>query len=530
MLLRSLLRPLPLLLASSAWAQNPLYVSSGATAHELLGWSLAPHADVDGDGIRESLAFRARGAVLLRGSDGAVLREHQRAQIALGDLDGDGWSELAAAGPESQTNLSAAESIDVISGFSGAVLANWSWNPLGAAPNTRQRLWPIRLGDVNGDGVGDVLALEWDGFLGGWTLPAVLVLSGVDGSELRRHSGPIAALPMGDVDGDGRADYFLDQSVSLLFEPPRVISGASGAVLSVHAATPANATPQILSDLDGDGVPELVRETLGPAFRIYSGTSGALLHVIQGRPANAGYYGTPEVLSADVNGDGVREIGVFEPLTNTTTLRSLASGAVIARYDVLGFSVLNAGDVDGDGREDVLFGTPLSSQARGRVLLATADFDARVGVGFAFGSNACPCGPGTNPEAGCAGEVASGAALTAWGSASLAARDLRFQVSGYSFDTSLLATGFLLFSTNALPTPLASGAGLLALAPPRARIARITSGPFYSIDATTLAAWSTFAAGQAGYFQVWSRELSLAPNTCQRPHNLSNAVAITFAP
>ena len=50
------------------------------------------------------------------------------------------------------------------------------------------------------------------------------------------------------------------------------------------------------------------------------------------------------------------------------------------------------------------------------------------------------------------------------------------------------------------------------------------------IDATTLAAWSGFAAGQAGYFQVWSRELATTPNACQRPHNLSNAVAITFTP
>ena len=526
----SLLRPLPLLLATSAWAQNPLYESIGAAPREYRGMSLAPHADVDGDGIRENLAFRARGAVLLRGSDGAVLRQHQRAQITLGDLDGDGWSELAAAGPESETYLPLGESIDVISGFSGAVLANWSWNPLGSAPGARERLWPIRLGDVNGDGVGDVLALEWDGFLGGWTPPAVLVLSGVDGSELRRHNGPTAALPMGDVDGDGRADYFLDQSVSSLGEPPRVMSGASGAVLHVHAATPAAVTPQLLGDLDGDGVPELVRVAPGPAFRIYSGTSGALLHVVQGRPANEGYYGNPEALSADVNGDGVREIGVFEPLTNTTTLRSLASGAVLARYDVLGFSVLNAGDVNGDSRDDLLFGSLYSAQARGRVLLATAPYDARVGVGFAFGSNACPCGPGTNSEAGCAGEVASGAALTAWGSASLAARDLRFHASGYSFDASLLATGFLLYSPNALPTPLASGAGLLALAPPRARIARILSGPFWSLDASTLAAWSSFAAGQVGHFQVWSRELATSPNACQRPHNLSNAVAINFAP
>ncbi len=519
-----------LALSAPALAQNPLYVSSGAAPGEFRGWSLASHADVDGDGLRENLAFRARGAVLLRGSDGAVLREHQRAQLSLGDLDGDGWSELAAAGPNSQAYFPFAESIDVISGASGAVLANWSWNALGSAPDARRREWPIRLGDVNGDGVGDVLAMESWGGVGLWTSPATLVLSGVDGSELRRHIGPSSALPMGDVDGDGRADYFLDQSAAAANEPPRLISGASGAALAIHSPNPAGDAPQLLSDLDGDGVPEFVRESLGPAFRIYSGASGALLHTVQGRPAYSLQYGPPEVLSADVNGDGVREIGVYDVLTSTTTLRSLASGAVIARYDVLSFTALNAGDVDGDGREDLLFGSMYAAEARGRVLLATAPYDARVGVGFAFGSTACPCGPGANPQAGCAGEIASGAALTAWGSASLAARDLQFFASGYSVDAGLLATGFLLYSPNALPTPIPSGAGLLALAPPRARIARISSGPIRSIDAPSLAAWTSFSAGQVGHFQVWSRELATTPNTCQRPNNLSNAVAITFAP
>lgn len=790
-------RSLPALaLCVPALAQNPPYTASGSQPREYLGLGLAAHADIDGDGIRENLALRGRGAVLLRGSDGAVLREHPRAQLALGDLDGDGWSELAAAGPDSEADLSLAVSVDVISGSSGAVLANWNWNPQGSAPSARRRAWPVRLGDIDGDGVGDVLAQESWGGVGLWTPPAALVLSGVDGAELRRHSGPIAALPMGDVNGDGRADYFLDQSVSAASEPPRLISGVSGAALAVHSPTPADAEPQVLSDLDGDGVPEIVRESLGPAFRIHSGASGALLHVVQGRPAHSLQYGPPEVLSADVDGDGVREIGVYELLTSTTTLRSLASGAVIARYDVLGFSVLNAGDVDGDGwselaaagpdseaylgfaesidvlsgfsgavlanwswnphglapvarrrlgmfglgdvngdgvgdllafeghggagvvtppavlvlsgsdgselrrhasawtalpmgdvdgdgrpdylldpwppnpsmqaqmisgasggvlfvhtppppgtavgysamptsdldgdgvpelvrgaftsefhvlsgsngsllrvvqgwpahaqssqgatevlaadvngdgvleigayenltsttqllsissgalvarydvlglaclnagdvdgdgRDDLLFGSPDSAEARGRVLLARAPHDARVGVGFAYGSGACPCGPGTSSEAGCAGEIATGAALTAWGSVSLTARDLQLRADGWrNLWAPTRGTEFLLYSPNALPAPLPNGAGLLALAPPRSRVASLLEDRWYwTIDAPELGAWNSFNAGQVGYFQLWRREFPAWNSTCQRPHNFSNAVAITFAP
>jgi hypothetical protein len=297
-------------------------------------------------------------------------------------------------------------------------------------------------------------------------------------------------------------------------------------------------------DLNGDGVPEIVRfGATAVRFFIFSGANGALLHVVDGSPARSRQYFTPnavywpdegpatKVLSADVNGDGVREIGVYDPLTSSTTLRSLTTGAVAARYDALSFAALNAGDVDGDGRDDLLFGTPYSAQARGGVLLATAPYDARVGFGFAFSSSSCACGPGANPEAGCPNEFYSGVALTAWGSASLAARDLQFFVAGYGVgNPAEPAPTFLLYSPNTLPTPLASGAGLLALASPHARIARVSIGSICSIDAPALAAWSGFTAGQVGYFQAWSRKMVSWPTLCPHRYTLSNAVSITFAP
>ncbi len=532
---RSSLTVLALSLASAA--QNPLYVSSGSTPGQQLGSSLAPHADIDGDGVRENLVFHARGARLLRGSDGAVLREHQRAQLSLGDLDGDGWSELAAVGPDSELYFWNAESIDVLSGFSGAVLANWSWNPEGSAPAARRRHHPFGLGDVNGDGFGDLLALELDGDVGAVTPPAMLVLSGLDGSELRRHASARTALRMGDVDGDARPDYLLDPWPPNASMTPQMISGASGAVVFVHVPPPLGTAvgyPALPTrDLDGDGVPEIVRGAFTSEFHILSGSTGSLLRVVQGWPAYAhSAHGASEVLAADVDGDGVLEIGAYEHLTSTTKLISISNGAVIARYDVLGLACLNAGDVDGDSREDLLFGSPHSAEARGRVLLARAPYDARVGVGFAYGSNACPCGPGTNPEAGCAGEIATGAALTAWGSASLTARDLQFRANGWrNFWAPTHGAVFLLYSPNALPAPLPSGAGLLALAPPRSRIASLRDEVWYwTIDAPELGAWNSFNAGQVGYFQLWRREFPVWNSPCVRPHNFSNAQAITFTP
>lgn len=521
-------------LAFTARAQNPLYERVGAQPGEYLGSVLIQHADVDGDGIPESLVSGQRGLFLLRGSDGSLLRSFQRAVLALGDLDGDGWSELAAPGPQDWWYLPAAKQIEVLSGASGQVVATWNWN---SGTGSVARGWPQPLGDVNGDGVGDVLTNETTTPTSGWQqLYAVLVVSGVDGSELRRHDGPSLGFAMGDTNGDGVVDYFLEETgasaIPPLIAPARLISGASGAALATYPSMMLNLGQTArLPDMDFDGVPEIAREVYpGPDVRIVSGATGIELRALAAQVALAAYLIEPfEALAADVDGDGVREIGLFDPLTQTTTLQSLASGAVLARYHVLGTRVLNAGDVDGDGKEDLFFGSPYAHGTRGRVLLATSPLDDRVGVGFAYGSSACPCGPGA-PEAGCAGNLPSGTALTAWGSSSLSSRNLQFLAAGFGLDAGLNSMAFLMHSSSTLATFQPSGAGFLALAAPRTRIAKFTCCSMGIADARTLAVWNSFSAGQTEYFQVWSREYPVGLGNCPRPHNFSNALAITFTP
>src|SRR5690606_32306769 len=91
-------------------------------------------------------------------------------------------------------------------------------------------------GDVDGDGLTDVLVGAWraDGQTG-----RVELRSGADGALIRQHvgNGPedrmgYALCGMGDLDGDGRADYALGATQEG-FGPGyvRVVSGASGALL-----------------------------------------------------------------------------------------------------------------------------------------------------------------------------------------------------------------------------------------------------------------------------------------------------------
>lgn len=156
------------------------------------------------------------------------------------------------------------------------------------------------------------------------------------------------------------------------------------------------------------------------------------------------------------------------------------------------------------------------------MLLARAGYDDRIGAKFAFGSSACPCGPGA-PEAGCASNLPypSGASLSAFGSTSLAARDLQFNVQELAGNPSTL----LFASSSVLSSPLSSGQGLLALAPPLARLRSLSL--FGWTDAPSLPAWNSWSAGQTQHFQVWYRTW---PGACAGLHNYTNAISITFTP
>lgn len=534
-------------------AQNPLYVVRGThpapaipwwSTGENLGAPLAPATDIDGDGVRENWVGHARGARLLRGSDGAVLREIQSEiyRFVLGDLNGDGWAEFLVRGDPDAPVL---DQYLVISGADEQLLATWDWTAQQQPNGQTDRETSVGvIGDVNGDGFADVHCIE--NFIsqvhGVPGREDVLVLSGLDGALLRRHDDRSRLMALrGDVDGDQVPDYILDPcreggGYCPNFGPRTLISGASGAVLATYSALPERAA--LIADLDGDGVRELGFPSTGGALAILSGASGALLHTLPGgrfhRQFLEGTFVTP---SADVDGDGARDVALYDD--EALKMYSLVTGTVVASYH-LGFSTaLNAGDVDGDGREDLLIGMSEALEGRGKVLLATGPLDLRVGSRFAFGSSACPCGQAIPAQGGCDTAAPVGpfggtqprmsARLDAFGRDSLAARDLQFYATNVATDVGLWTQGFLLASPSVLALPTPSGNGLLALAPPIARIGKVGTS-WRRIHATATPLWSTLSAGQTVHFQVWYREFFGMASDCTAGANYTNALSITFTP
>jgi len=137
-----------------------------------------------------------------------------------------------------------------------------------------------------------------------------------------------------------------------------------------------------IGDLDGDGFDDLLvgvkyadpagRQNAGSAY-VYSGASGALLFQFDGQAAGD-YFGIAVAAAGDVDGDGTDDLIVGAMLADPGGLQQAGSAYVYsgatgqeihqfdgqASDDVFGCAVAGAGDVDGDGFDDLIVGAELA--------------------------------------------------------------------------------------------------------------------------------------------------------------------------
>ena len=130
-----------------------------------------------------------------------------------------------------------------------------------------------------------------------------------------------------------------------------------------------------LSDIDDDGITDFMvgspQNAAGGneagALEVYSGASGALLFDFLGETRD--FLGWSMADAGDVDGDGIHDMITGAPAASgggagRALLYSGATGEVLkvwegeAQGDFFGYAVASAGDINGDGFDDVVVGAP----------------------------------------------------------------------------------------------------------------------------------------------------------------------------
>lgn len=318
----------------------------------------------------------------------------------IGDINADGVPDFVAGAP--RTNANSIGFAVVFSGADGSQLLAFSGTNAGDNFGTSV----AGVGDLNGDGVPDIAigapgaTVENQILLG-----TVFVYSGADGSLIHRLDGDTQTASLGgsvaaagDVNGDGVPDIIVGASVA---SPPGFT--AVGSVLVYSGATGSRLLridgPDVgifvffgelvagAGDVNGDGVPDILVGVptaalpglfnAGSVF-VFSGLNGSQLHRFDGSIEFAN-FGTAIAGVGDVNGDGRADIVVgdpfFELFDGRVLVYSGADGAELWRVDDtalatgFGHAVASAGDVNGDGVPDILVGDPNANGLKGSVFI-----------------------------------------------------------------------------------------------------------------------------------------------------------------
>ena len=308
------------------------------------GWLDLATANFDGSSV--SILLASGGGTF--GPQRVVSTDDAPVHLALGDIDGDGVPELIAAHYGAKVSI-------ILDPAAGGVSSVIAW------PGGNFDLDPA-LADFDGDGVLDLAIADYD-------VDAVFLLRGAgDGSF--RSPQPFAsnvhpvALAVGDLNADGRPDL-------------AVANFSTFASVLLHTGGTTLTSAPVVIDSPADdhrilvvapGVPPSAKP--GPtAVRVFA--AGSLTELYAFHPYGPAYRGTVNVAVGDLTGDGIDDIAtttgagtgrlrVFDGLTGERArIGPFAKEKALFNGTTDRGAFVAIGDLDGDGRNEVIAGTAL---------------------------------------------------------------------------------------------------------------------------------------------------------------------------
>lgn len=286
--------------------------------------------------------------------------------IAVGDLDGDGKPDIVVTNATDNTlsvfrNTSSVGSIN-----SGSFTAGFTLPTL-ADPEL------VSIGDLDGDGKADLIVSGYNSnglsvFRNVSVRGSLLASSFAARVDLVTDN--VSSLAVGDLDGDGKPDLVATnyQSKKISVWQNRATAGSistSSFAPPVSFVTAGKPVSVAIGDLDEDGKPDLVVASSSDTVLVFRNTS-AIGSINSGSFAASVSFitaNTPHnIVISDLDGDGKPDLAIVSTgstvsiLRNISTKGSITAGSFAAKVDFFigPYSYYIAiGDLDGDGKPDI---------------------------------------------------------------------------------------------------------------------------------------------------------------------------------
>ncbi|NQU47136.1 MAG: FG-GAP repeat protein [Planctomycetes bacterium] len=351
-----------------------------------------PGSDSNGlDSGRALLVSGKNGFILRTHSGESILRRFGSKVSAAGDHNGDGRLDYAVSATFDNEFSYPSGKVVVYSGVDGSLIREYSsaanWDYFGSAT--------CNVGDLNGDGFDELAVGAHDDDWAGLGSGSVFIFSGADGSAIHTFRGGhpwdrfgFSVIGCGDMDFDGVPDFAIGapnqkagaKSAGKVY----FYSGASGqSILSIRGRDKDSffgTTMVCLQDVNGDAIADVAIAGIDDStnivglhsyIQICSGADGSVIRTLE-QEMDGERFGY-SMAAMDLNGDSYLDLVAGSPMAGQLGSTGLASGRIqgfsgpsgrllfsqngTQAYARMGSSLCSTDDLDGNGIDEIFVGS-----------------------------------------------------------------------------------------------------------------------------------------------------------------------------